>query len=73
MKDERGITLIILIITVIIMVVLAGVSINQLIVNNSAPVKSIRNEVKYQQNMVQNENKKINGVISSIEEEWGIS
>ncbi len=73
MKDEKGITLAVLIITVVMFVIIVGVTVRQLVYDNAAPVKSIKNETEYQQNMVQNENKKINGVISDIEEEWGIS
>lgn len=73
MKDERGITLIVLVITIIVLFILAGVSLRQIIVDNAAPLKSIMNETEYQRNMVQNENKKMNSVISNIEEEWGIS
>lgn len=73
MKDERGITVAVLVITIVILFILAGASLRQIIVDNAAPVKSIMNETDYQQNMVQNENKKINSVISDIEEEWGIS
>ena len=73
MKSERGITLIVLVTTIIVLLILAGVSLSQITIKNSAPLKSIMNQTEYQQDMVQNENKKMNSAISNIEEEWGIS
>lgn len=73
MKDERGITIIALMVTMVVLVILAGATISQIAVNNSAPVKTMVNETQYQKDMINNENKKMNSVLSNIEEEWGIS
>ena len=73
MKSERGITVIALILTMVVLVILAYASIRQITINNSAPVKTIINEIQYQKNTIEDEKNKMNSVISDIEEEWGIS
>ena len=72
MKSERGITLMVLAITIAVMSILAFVSFRQLIGNNSEPMKEMKNEIKNQQKMVENEKGKINNEIESLEEEWGL-
>ena len=72
MKSERGITLMVLTITIAVMSIITFVSFRQLIGNNSEPMKEMKNEIKNQQKMVENEKGKINNEIESLEEEWGL-
>ena len=73
MKNERGITLVALIATVGIMIILAGVSLNMTLIQNNAVVREVLNETEKQQQMVKEEEKKRNSVLSTYEEEWGLS
>ena len=73
MKNERGITLIALIVTVGIMSILAAVSLNMSLIQNNAIVKEVLNETTKQQQKVREEESKRNSVLSTYEEEWGLS
>ena len=73
MRNERGITLIALIATVGIMAILAAVTLNMALIDNNAVVREVLNETEKQQYMVKEEERKRNSVISSLEEEWGLS
>ena len=73
MKNERGITIIALVVTIIIIIILTGVSLNMALIQNNAIIKEVLNETEWQQQMVKEEERKRNNVISSYEEEWGLS
>ncbi len=72
MKNERGITLLALAITIIIMLVLAGVAIYGSLYENGGTINIVIDETVKQQNMVQKEKDKMNTVLQDVEEEWGI-
>ena len=72
MKNERGITLISLVITVIVMIILAGVAIYGSLYNNGGFINQVKDETKKQQDMVQSEKDKMNTVLQDAEDEWGI-
>ncbi len=72
MKNERGITLISLVITVIVMIILAGVAIYGSLYNNGGFINQVKDETKKQQDMVQSEKDKMNTVLQDVEDEWGI-
>ena len=63
MKNERGITLISLVITVIVMIILAGVAIYGSLYNNGGFINQVKDETKKQQDMVQSEKDKMNTVL----------
>lgn len=73
MRNERGITLVALIITVIVMLILTGVAVYNGLYNDGGLVNVVKNETSNQQEMVNKENEKRNAVLQDIEEEWGIS
>lgn len=72
MKNERGITLLSLTITIIVMLILAGVAIYGSLNDNGGVINVVKNETIKQQNMVQREKDKMNTVLQDVEEEWGI-
>ncbi len=73
MKDERGITMIALALTIVVLSIITAVSIRQITVNNSEAMKEIINETDYQEEMVQDEKDKMDNVIDRYEEDWGLS
>lgn len=72
MKNERGITLFSLVITIVVMLILAGVAIYGSLYENGGLINSVKDETIKQQNMVQKEKNKMNTVLQDLEEEWGI-
>lgn len=72
MKNERGITLLSLVVTIIVMLILAGVAINGSLHENGGVINEVKDETLKQQNMVQKEKNKMNTVLQDVEEEWGI-
>ena len=72
MKNERGITLLALAITIIVMLILAGVAIYGSLYENGGTINIVIDETVKQQNMVQKEKDKMNTVLQDVEEEWGI-
>ena len=73
MKDERGVTMIALGVTILVLSIITAVSISQLVLSNSVFVKQMVNETDYQEEMIREEEDKINNVIDEYEEEWGLS
>lgn len=73
MKNESGITLTVLVITVIVLSILVGYAVRMSIANNDSVIKEVDKETMYQQNKILEEEKKKNSVISTLEEEWGLN
>ena len=73
MKNERGITLISLAITIVVMFILAGVAVYEAVINDGGVVNDVREETSKQQEMIQEEKDKMNTVLKEQEEDWGIS
>lgn len=71
-KNESGVTLLALVVTITVLIILTGVTINLGFVQNGGLVKTIRNETEMQRNMVTEEKNKANKVLSNQEKEWGI-
>ena len=72
MSNERGITLLSLVITIIVMVILAGVAIYSGTIEDGGLINQVKDETSKQQEMVQDEKDKMNTVLQDVEEEWGI-
>ena len=72
MNKEKAVTMIALVVTIAVMLILAGVSLN-LVLSNNGTVNDVKGELNLQKNMLQNHSEIMNSVISSQEEEWGIS
>ncbi len=72
MKSERGITLVVLSITIIILSIITYVTIRQFSSNDS-DLMEITDENYKQRNMVEKEKEKMSNVMDSLEEEWGLS
>lgn len=72
MKNERGITLFSLVVTIIVMLILAGVIIYGSLYENGGIINEVKDETIKQQEMVQDEKDKMNTVLQDVEEEWGI-
>ena len=72
MNRGKAVTMIALVVTIAVMLILAGVSLN-LALSNNGTVNDVKGELNLQKNMLQNHSEIMNSVISSQEEEWGIS
>lgn len=72
MNKEKAVTMIALVVTMVVMLILAGVSLN-LALSNDGTVDDVKGKLNLQKNMLQNHSEIMNSVISSQEEEWGIS
>ena len=72
MNNEKAVTMIVLVVTMVVMLILAGVSLN-LALSNSGTVDDVKEKLNLQKDMLQNHSEVMNSVISSQEEEWGIS
>lgn len=72
MNKEKAVTMIALVVTISVMLILAGVSLN-LALSNNGTVDDVKGKLNLQKNMLQNHSEIMNSVISSQEEEWGIS
>lgn len=72
MKNERGITLLSLILTIIVMLILAGVAVYGGLYENGGIINQVKEETQRQQNLVNGEKEKMNTVLQDIEEDWGI-
>ena len=72
MNKEKAVTMIALVVTIAVMLILAGVSLN-LALSNNGTVDDVKGELNLEKNMLQNHSEIMNSVISSQEEEWGIS
>lgn len=72
MSNERGITLLSLVITIIVMVILAGVAIYSGTIEDGGLINQVKDETSKQQEMVQDEKDKMNAVLKNQEEDWGI-
>ena len=72
MRNERGITLLSLVVTLVVMLILAGVAINGSLHENDGIINGVKDETLKQQNMVQKEKNKMNTVLQDVEEDWGI-
>lgn len=72
MNKEKAVTMIALVVTMVVMLVLAGVSLN-LALSDNGTVDDVKGKLNSQKDMLQNHSEIMNSVISSQEEEWGIS
>ena len=72
MNKEKTVTMIALVVTIAVMLILAGVSLN-LALSNNGTVDDVKEKLNLQKDMLQNHSEIMNSVISSQEEEWGIS
>lgn len=72
MNKEKAVTMIALVVTIAVMLILAGVSLN-LALSNDGTVDDVKEKLNLQKDMLQNHSEIMNSVISSQEEEWGIS
>lgn len=72
MNKEKAVTMIALVVTMVVMLILAGVSLN-LALSNDGTVDDVKGKLNLQKDMLQNHSEIMNSVISSQEEEWGIS
>lgn len=72
MNKEKAVTMIALVVTIVVMLILAGVSLN-LALSDNGTVDDVKGKLNLQKDMLQNHSEIMNSVISSQEEEWGIS
>ena len=72
MKNERGITLLSLVLTIIVMLILVGVAVYGGLYENGCIINQVKEETQRQQNLVNGEKEKMNTVLQDIEEDWGI-
>ena len=73
MRNERGVTLIALVCTIMVLIILTGVTIKLTLVDNNSVIKEVLNATDTQQYMIDNEKEKTSNVIKNYEEEWGLS
>lgn len=69
---EKGVTIIALVITIIVMVILATVSINLGLNAEDGVVYEVDNQMKQQNEMIKDSTKEMNKVMSNLESDWGI-
>lgn len=72
MKNERGITLLSLVITIVVMMILSGVAIYMGIGVDGGVINEIKDQTQYQENTINSEKNKMNTVLKNQEKEWGI-
>lgn len=72
MNNEKAVTMIALVVIMVVMLILAGVSLN-LALSDNGTVDDVKGKLNLQKDMLQNHSEIMNSVISSQEEEWGIS
>ena len=72
MGNERGVTMIALSITIIVLSIIAGVSINLGLASNSSVVREVENETEMQREMIDEEQSKMENAIQKYEDEWGL-
>lgn len=72
MKNERGITLLSLVIAIVLMFILVAIVVNGSFYENGGLVNKVKDETIKQENMVQKEEDKMNTVLKNVEEDWGI-
>lgn len=72
MKNERGITLLVLAVTIIVMFILIGTVAYMGLDSDQGVINEVREETNMQQNLVEKEKEKMNTVLKRQEEEWGI-
>ena len=72
MKSERGITLFLLVLTIIVMIILSGVAIYTGFIEDDGLINRVKEETVKQQDMVQEEKDKMNKVLKEQEQDWGI-
>ena len=69
---DRGITLLALVVTLIVMLILAGVAIYGSLYENGGVINQFKDETSKQQDMIRDEKDKMNTVLQDVEDEWGI-
>lgn len=72
MKNERGITLIALSLTVVVMFILMGVTFYLGLDKDEGVLEEVQTETQIQQNIVNNQKEEMNRVLQDIEKDWGI-
>ncbi len=72
MRNERGITMISLVVTILIMLILSGVALYMGIGADRGIINEVKNQTQTQQKMINNEKNKMNKVLKQQEEDWGI-
>lgn len=72
MKNERGITLMVLVLTIIVMIILSSVVIYLSVIEEGGMVNQVKDETNKQQEMVKQEKEKMNSVLKNQEADWGI-
>lgn len=72
MKNERGITLMVLVLTIIVMIILSSVVIYLSVIEEGGMVNQVKDETNKQQEMVKQEQEKMNSVLKNQEADWGI-
>lgn len=73
MKNERGITLIVLVVSILILIILIGVSLDMTVIKEDGILKQVLTRTQKQQDDIREEERKSNSALSAYEEEWGIS
>lgn len=70
---EKGVTIISLVVTVIVLIILAGISIKFGAGAENGVIYEVKNQVETQNKLVKDQTKRINAVIRNQEKEWGIN
>ena len=69
--NEKGITIISLVISIIIIIILAGIAVGEL--SNGGLLFKTKETLNESDNLIREEDEKINSVIQNYEKEWGIT
>lgn len=71
-KKEKGITLVSLAVTIVVMTILVTVTIALLSSDDENLINEVKNETKYHEEAIENEQRKINEVTQNQMEDWGL-
>lgn len=68
-KNEKGITIVALVVTIIVMLILAGITMKEL--SDNSIISQVQEETNSHQEGIENEQKKMDEVKSKQLEDWG--
>lgn len=72
MRSEKGITLMILIITIAVMIIISAVTIKASFNSKNGVYSETKNQIEYQNNATNYLNSSIDSTLQNQEKEWGL-
>ena len=72
MRSEKGITLMILIITIVVMIIISAVTVKASFNSKNGVYSETKNQIEYQNNATNYLNSSIDSTLQNQEKEWGL-